>query len=125
MPRWALRALAATSALVAVLLAIAINAATVTLPDVLDHHPGRAWALVAVLGVVTIGCAVLGVRPGEPGQHGGTAGGVQIGGVRAGRDLTIGGDHNVVAGGDYTSHSTSDSPAALGSPRPRPRRNRR
>jgi hypothetical protein len=125
MPRWALRALAATSALAAVLLAIAINAATVILPDFLDHHPVRAWALVVGLGVVTIGCAVLGVRPGEPAQHDETAGGVQIGGLHAGRDLTIDGDHNVVAGGNYTSHMTSDSPAAPGSPRPRSRRDRR
>jgi hypothetical protein len=106
-----LRALAATSALVAVLLAIAINAATVTLPDFLDHHPGRAWALVATLGLASIGCAVLTLRASEPTQQGGTAGGVQVGGIHAERDLTISGEHNVVAGGDYIGSSTPDPSA--------------
>jgi hypothetical protein len=125
MRRWALRTLAATSALVAVLLAIAVNAATATLPGFLDHHPGRAWTLVAVLGVTSIGCAVLALRPGEPSEQGGTSSEVRVGGMHAGRDLTIDGDHNVVVGGDYASHTTPDPPAAPGLPEPQHRRGRR
>jgi hypothetical protein len=122
MRRWALHTLAAASALVAVLLAIAVNAATATLPGFLDHHPGRAWTLVAVLAVVAIGGAVLAVRAGEPNQQDGTASGFHVGGIHTGGDLRIDGDHNVVAGGDYTSHTTPDPPAA---PPGSPRRGRR
>jgi len=114
MRRWVLRALAATGALVAVLLAVAVNAATTTLPGFLDHHPGRAWSLVAVLGLVSIGCAVLSVRAGEPSTQGSVAGGSQVSGVHAGRDLKIDGEHNVVTGGDYISHATPDPPAPPG-----------
>jgi hypothetical protein len=129
MRRWPLRGLAATSALVAVLLAVAVNAATATLPGFLDGHPGRAWTLVAVLGTASVGCVVLAVRagePGEPGEQRDTADKVQVGGVHAGRDLKLDGDHNVVSGGDYSNGTTQDASAAPSSLAwPRRRRDRR
>jgi hypothetical protein len=123
MRRWVLRALAAIGALVAVLLAVAVPAATSTLPGFLDHHPARAWTLVAVLGLVSIGCAALSARAGEPSEQAGTAGRVQVGGVHAGRDLKIDGERNVVAGGDYSTH-TNPNPSAPPDPATRPGRRR-
>jgi hypothetical protein len=124
MRRWALRALAATGAAIAVLLAVAVNAATANLPGFLNHHPGRAWALVAVLGLFSVGCAVLAVRVGESSNQHGAADKVQAGGVHVGRDLIVDGAHNVVAGGDYSSQTTPGPSTAPGSVQPRRRRGR-
>jgi hypothetical protein len=113
MRRWALQSLAAISTLVAVLLAVAVNAATATLPSFLEDHPGRAWTLVAVLGLVSIGCAVLAVRADEPRDEDGPAGGMRVGGVNAGRDLSLRGQGHTVVGGDQvTPPPRPDSPTA-------------
>jgi hypothetical protein len=121
MRRWVLRVLAAASALVAVLLAVAVNAATTTLPGFLQHHPARAWILVAVLGALSVGCAVLVVRASESAQQPGAAAKVQVGGVHAGHDLTIEGNHNVVTGGYYRPQTNPDPSKAQGSSQPQRR----
>jgi hypothetical protein len=120
MRRWALRALAATSAMVAVLLAVVVNVATATFPSFLDHHPGRAWTLVAVLGLVSVACAVLGVRAGEPSGRGSPAGGVRVGGISAGRDLNVRGRGHTLVGGDQVTTTSRQDPS--GEPKRRRRR---
>ena len=91
--------LAAVNALVAVALAIAVNVATHTLPRFLDQHPGRAWALVGMLTVVTIVCAIAAVRVG---QADGTQipSDVQVKGIHAGGDLKVHGQRHSIVGGD-------------------------
>jgi hypothetical protein len=100
--RTMLGVLAGVNALVAALLAIAVNAATSTLPMILDQHPDRAWTLVAVLTIAAIACAVAAVRAGQPNGAQQPAG-ARNKGVHAGGNLTIGGQGHTVVGGDHVA----------------------
>lgn len=95
--------LAGANALVAALLAIAVNAATSTVPQFLDQHPGRTWTLVGLLTAVAIACAVVAARTGQPTAQEQVPGEGRIGGVHAGGDLTIRGQGHTVVGGDHAS----------------------
>jgi hypothetical protein len=103
--RTMLAVLAGLSALVAALLAIAVNAATSTLPRVLDQHPGRAWALVAVLTIAAIACAVAAVRAGQLDGVQSPAG-ARNKGVHAERNLNIRGWDHTISGGDHITINT-------------------
>jgi hypothetical protein len=110
--------LAGINALLAALLAIAVNAATSRLPTFLDQHPGRAWALVALLTVGAIACAVASVQADLSDKVQPPAG-VRNAGVHVGGDLNIGGQGHTVVGRDHvaiTPQDPSDEPM-------RPRRN--
>jgi membrane protein implicated in regulation of membrane protease activity len=126
MARWPLGVLAGANAALAVLLAIAINAATSVLPRVLTDAPLRAWLLVAVFAVGSVGCAVLLVRTGRSdsttGDTGRGSGQGRVGGVHVGGNLKVAGSGNVITGGDHVSIATpSDQPPSA----PPPRRQRR
>jgi hypothetical protein len=109
MPRRpALRVVAAISALVAALLAIAVNAATSTLPRFLDGHPGRAWTLVGILTVSAIACAVASVRAGQPDEAPPT--GIRVKGLHAEGNLTIDGNGHTVVGGDHVAITSHQNP---------------
>jgi uncharacterized membrane protein YgcG len=102
MNRWTLRILAACGALSAALLAIAINAATVALPPALGRHPGRAWALVGLLTVATIACALLSSSNRE--KKSGDGGSSSVGGgIHSGGDLRIEGTGHRIAGGNQVT----------------------
>lgn len=78
-------------------------------PGFLDQHPSRAWALVALLTIAAIACAVAAVRAGQ------TAGpqpptGARDKGVHAGRNLNIRGRHHTVSGGDHGTLSPQKDP---------------
>jgi hypothetical protein len=104
MRRTILGVLAGLNALVAALLAIAVNAATSTLPRFLDQHPGRAWALVAVLTIAAIACAVAAVRAGQP-DGAQPPVGARNKGVHAERNLDIRGRDHTISGGDHVTIS--------------------
>jgi hypothetical protein len=101
--------LAATNALVAALLAIAVNAATSTLPKFLNQHPGRAWTLVGVLTVAAIACAVAAVRATQP-DTAQAPDGVRSKGVHAAGDLSIRGQGHTVVGGDHVAITPQQDP---------------
>jgi hypothetical protein len=108
--------LAGVNAALAVLLAVAINAATSTLPRVLSDRPVWAWLLVALFAVGSVGCAVLLVRADrhQPATGGASRGSGQrrVGGVHIGGGLKVRGDSNAITGGDHVSITTPQPPAS-------------
>jgi hypothetical protein len=107
--RTILGVLAGLNALVAALLAIAVNAATNTLPEFLDQHPGRAWALVAVLTIASIACAVAAVQAGQPNGAQPPAG-ARNKGIHAERNLSVRGRDHTILGGDDLAISPQQNP---------------
>ena len=123
--RRSLAALAAVNAALAVLLAIATNAVANALPRVLSEEPWRAWLLVGVFAIASVGCAVLLVRVDrshhtirdrepESGQR-------LVAGVHVGGDVNVRGSGNSITGGD---HNSSTAPPQRPPPKPsrQPRR---
>lgn len=123
--RWSLGALAAVNAVLAVLLAIAINAASTAVPRVLIDVPWRAWLLVAVFAIGSVGCTVLLIRADRShpttGDRGPGSGQRRIGGVHVRGDLNVRGSGNSITGGDHVSSVVSRQKPSSPSPQQRRR----
>jgi membrane protein implicated in regulation of membrane protease activity len=105
-PRTILAILSAVNALIAVLLAIAVNVATSAVPDVLRQHPGWAWMLVVVLAIASIACAVAAVRVQDASDQSPSPQ-YRVGGLHVGEDLKIRGRGHDVVGGNKVSITSS------------------